>query len=193
MLEKTDKELITRCQNNKDLKAFEILIKRHQNKVRSVIYKFINNTEDLDDISQEAFIKAFRSINSFKGNSSISTWFCSIAINTCKDKLKSKKSYNQKVINIEDKRLNQISDNAVNTFEKNLSLTEDQKIVFTEIKKLPEEQKQAIILHDIEEYSYEDIAKIANCPVGTVKSRLFNARKKLKEKLKPLLTSITIT
>jgi RNA polymerase sigma-70 factor (ECF subfamily) len=186
----SDHELIKRCQKKKDLKAFETLIKRHQNKVRAVIYKLTINTEDLDDISQETFIKAFRSINSFKGNASFSTWLCSIAINTCKDRLRSKNRQEQNIIHMQEERLKEIPDNNEDSPDRQLSLSEDKQLVFKEIQKLPDAQKIALILHDIESFSYEEIATISNCPVGTVKSRLFNARKTIKEKLKPIISSI---
>lgn len=188
----TDKELVLKCQNNGDLKAFELLIKRHQDKVRSVIYKFISDPEELNDVSQESFIKAFKSIKTFKGNASISTWFCSIAVNTCKDRLRSKKIYSEKVINIDDQTIKEIPSNYYEAFEDSLILSEDQRLVFREIQSLPEEQKLAIILHDVEDFTYEDVAKLLQCPLGTVKSRLFNARKRLKEKLKPFITSLNL-
>jgi RNA polymerase sigma-70 factor (ECF subfamily) len=188
-----EKDLIKRTQKKNDLKAFEALVRLHQSRVRAVIYRFTQSVEDLDDISQEAFIKAFRAIKTFKGNSSFSTWLCSIAINTCKDKLRSNKRYQQKVVSIEDKNLNQIISEQDSDIEGHLNLTTEQNLVLKEIKKLPENQQLAIILHDIEEFSYEEIAKISNCPVGTVKSRLFNARKTLKDKLKTHITSITLS
>lgn len=191
-MEKTDHQLVSACQKHNDLKAFEQLIKRHQNKIRSVVYKFLNNAEDLDDISQEVFIKAFKSINSYRGDASFSTWLCKIAINTCKDKVKSQKSYSQKVISIDEERIKDIPENSSNCLDNLLTISEEQKLVFKEIKKLPTNQQLALILHDIEDLSYDEISKISDCPVGTVKSRLFNARKTLKEKLKSVITSINL-
>lgn len=191
-MQSPDKQLVEACQKNKDLKAFETLIKRHQNKVRSVIFKFLNTPDDLDDVSQEVFIKAFKSIQSYRYQASFSTWLCSIAINTCKDRLKSKKIHSEKVVNIDEHRFREIPEHPDKALERFITISEEQKIVFKEIKKLPLNQQTALILHDIEELSYEDIAKIAECPVGTVKSRLFNARKTLKYKLKSVISSITI-
>lgn len=189
-MELSDKDLVASCQKEKDLKAFEILIKRHQKKLRSVVFRFLRNTEDLDDVSQEVFIKAFKSIKSYRGNSSFSTWLCCIAVNTCKDKLKSQKNYNNKVINIDDKTFHQIPDNNSRSVERNFDMTEEQTLVHQVIKELPLSQQTAIILHDIEELTYEEISKISNCPIGTVKSRLFNARKYIKTKLLSLTSSI---
>lgn len=189
-MELSDKELLASCQKERNLKAFEILIKRHQKKVRSVIFRFLQNPDDLDDVSQEVFIKAFRSINSYRGDSSFSTWLCCIAVNSCKDKLKSQKNYNKKVVNINEKEYLQIPDNKKFLSEERLEHNEEQKIVFKAIKELPLNQQTAVILHDIEELSYEEISKISECPIGTVKSRLFNARKSLKEKLLSIMTSV---
>lgn len=191
-MEKTDKQLVEACKRNNDLKAFESLIKRHQNKVRSIVFKFLNTPDDLDDISQEVFIKAFKAIKTYRGDSSFSTWLCRIAINTCKDRLRHRKNYSQKVVNIEDNTLKEIPDQFSNV-EKYVTINEEKRLVFKEIKKLPEAQQIALILHDIEDMTYEEISHVAECPVGTVKSRLFNARKTLKDKLKSVITSINIS
>ncbi|MGD9579975.1 MAG: RNA polymerase sigma factor [Vampirovibrionia bacterium] len=190
---KSDAELIKACQKNNDLKAFETLIKRHQNKVRSVVYKFIKDTNDLDDISQEVFIKAFRSIKTYRSEAKFSTWLYRIAVNTCKDKLKSKHNKYNNVISIDEKIAEKIENTANDKTEDIIDLKADQKLVFKEIKNLPLKQQIVLILHDIEFLSYEEISKIANCPTGTVKSRLFNARKQLKEKLKPVISTIQLT
>jgi RNA polymerase sigma-70 factor (ECF subfamily) len=91
---------------------------------------------------------------------------------------------------MQEERLKEIPDNNEDSPDRQLSLSEDKQLVFKEIQKLPDAQKIALILHDIESFSYEEIATISNCPVGTVKSRLFNARKTIKEKLKPIISSI---
>lgn len=192
-MQKTETELIQACQTQQDLKAFEILIKQNQKMVRSVIYKFITNPDDLNDVSQEVFIKAFKSIKTYKSQSKFSTWLCRIAINSCKDKLKSKSRHQQKVVNIDEHDFMEIAETTNYTLEETVSASQEQKIVFQEIKKLPLNQRMALVLHDIEDMSYEEIAKITNCPVGTVKSRIFNARKSLKNKLKNVLSSIQIS
>ena len=192
-MEKTDKQLVEACKNNQDLKAFELLIKRHQHKVRSVVFKFLNNPDDLNDISQEVFIKAFKSIKSYRGEASFSTWLCRIAINTCKDNLKTKKVHAEKVVNINENTMKEIPEKYYNSLDRHISISEDQKMVFKEIKKLPFNQQLALVLHDIEDMTYEEIANLSECPIGTVKSRIFKARKTLKDKLKPLITSIQLT
>lgn len=189
----SEKELIYRCQKNGDLKAFETLIKQNQDKVRAVVYKFTQNNYDLDDISQDVFVKAFKSINKFKGTSSFSTWLYKIAINTCKDKLKSKKVELSKIVNIDDSNFKEIPNKVNNCIEDKINLSYEQTLVFKEINKLPEKQKTALILHDIEEMTYEEISNITETPVGTVKSRLFNARKTLKTALKEILTTIKVS
>lgn len=190
---KTDAELIQACQKSNDLKAFELLIKRHQDKIRAVVFKFINNTNDLDDISQEVFIKAFKSIKSYRSEAKFSTWLYRITINTCKDNIKSKLKKSEKVVSIDEKVMNKIHDSSNIDTELLLDLKSEQRLVFKEIKKLPLKQQIAIILHDIEFLSYEEISKVAECPIGTVKSRLFSARKQLKEKLQPHISTIQLT
>ena len=186
-MNKSDLELVNICKKNNDLKAFEILIKRHQCKVRSIIYRFLNNQEDLKDASQEVFIKAYKNLASFKGKSNFSTWLYQITVNTCKDKLRTKKLLENKFINITQEDLFEIPDNK--EIDTELNLEENKELIQKLIKSLPLEQQMTIVLHDIEEFSYEEISKILNCPLGTVKSRIFNARKALKEKFKPYLPS----
>lgn len=186
-MNKSDLELVNICKKNNDLKAFEVLIKRHQNKVRSIIYRFLNNPEDLKDASQEVFIKAFKNLRSFKGNSSFSTWLYQITANTCKDKLRAKKLLEAKIISITQDDLLKIPDNK--EIDTDLNIEENKELISKLIKSLPLEQQMTIVLHDIEDFSYEEISKILNCPLGTVKSRIFNARKALKDKFKPYLPS----
>jgi RNA polymerase sigma-70 factor (ECF subfamily) len=101
-------------------------------------------------------------------------------------------TYSQQVVNIEDRKLKDIPDKYGNV-EKYVTISEEKRLVFKEIKKLPEAQQVVLILHDIEDMTYEEISQVASCPVGTVKSRLFNARKTLKEKLRSVITSINIS
>jgi len=192
-MNKSDSELIKACQKNNDLKAFEILIKRHQDKVRAVVYKFINNSNELDDISQEVFIKAFKSIKSYRSEAKFSTWLYRIAINTCKDSIRSTMKKSEKVVSIDEMIINKVQDPSNIDTEMLIDLKAEQKLVFKEIKRLPLKQQLAIILHDIEFLSYEEISRIADCPIGTVKSRLFSARKELKEKLKHHISIIQTT
>lgn len=192
-MNKSDSELIKACQKNNDLKAFEILIKRHQDKVRAVVYKFINNSNELDDISQEVFIKAFKSIKSYRSEAKFSTWLYRITINTCKDSIRSTMKKTEKVVSIDEMIINKVQDSSNIDTEILIDLKAEQKLVFKEIKRLPLKQQLAIILHDIEFLSYEEISKIADCPIGTVKSRLFSARKELKEKLKHHISIIQTT
>lgn len=175
--------LIKACQANNDLKSFERLVKIHQISVRAVIYKLIPNPDDLEDMIQDVFIKAYQNITKFKGESSFKTWLCSIAINLCKNKILLNNRHKDKIISIDDKEFDMIPDNTSFNPEKFARLKETERSVLKVVKELPYNQQIAVILHDVEDFSYEDISKICNCPVGTVKSRLFNARKALKDKL----------
>ena len=176
----SDDLLIKRCQKKKDLDAFECLIKKHQNLVRSLVYKFFPNSEDFDDVSQEVFIKIFKNIESYKFTSSFSTWLYSVAVNTCKDKLRSNKNKQKRLVSTDEDCLHQIPDSRKGTAEQTILQNEEQAYLLQEINKLPEKHRIPLVLHDIEEVSYEEIAKICDCPVGTVKSRIFNARNKLR-------------
>lgn len=175
--------LVKACQDKNDLKSFEILIKMNQQTVRSVIYKLIPNPDEIDDIIQDVFIKAYKNIKMFKCESRFKTWLCSIAINICKNRIVLSTRKQKKIVSIDDKEFDKIPDNSIFNPEKYARLKETEKIILKTIKELPYNQQIAVILHDVEDFSYEDIAKICNCPVGTVKSRLFNARKALKDKL----------
>src|SRR3989339_1440270 len=128
-MNKSDSELIKACQKNNDLKAFEILIKRHQDKVRAVVYKFINNSNELDDISQEVFIKAFKSIKSYRSEAQFSTWLYRIAINTCKDSIRSTKKKSEKVVSIDEMIINKVQDPSNIDTEMLIDLKAEQKLV----------------------------------------------------------------
>lgn len=175
-----EQNLIKEIKEKKDIKSFEKLIKLHQKNVRSLVFKFFPNHDELDDVSQDIFIKIYKSIEKFKGDSLFSTWLYRVTVNTCKDKLKSKQRLKNKLVSLEDYHTVNISDDNTSNNSNNIYISERQQFVLDNIKKLPREQQIAIILHDVKDVSYEEISKICNCSIGTVKSRLFNGRKHLK-------------
>ncbi|OGI23526.1 MAG: hypothetical protein A2287_00970 [Candidatus Melainabacteria bacterium RIFOXYA12_FULL_32_12] len=168
--------------NHKDI---ENIIESYNAKIQGVIKRFNKTENDIDDIKQEIYIKTWKNISKYRGDSNIWSWLNKITINTCKDYLRSSKSHlmtdsdPEKIIqNIPDKKL---------CPEKNTILSERQKLILDSINKLNPKLREVIILYDIEDLTYEEIANKTKRPIGTVKSRLFNARKALREELKTLL------
>lgn len=182
----SDKALISLIKNG-DKEAFSILIKRYEKKVLNILYLQLGNTPDLEDLAQEVFIKVFKNVKNFRGESQFSTWLYRIAVNVSYDyKRKSKDIYS-----LDDP----LKEDEEDTFEKIIPNNNDEdplSIIEGEdlrnklrklIKELPKEYQEVLILREYEGLSYEEISKILNCPIGTVESRLFRARKELKEKL----------
>lgn len=162
---------------------FKKIINSHKNDVRTVI-KNITGSQN-DDLEQEVYIKAWKNIDDYKHKGKFKQWICTISANISRDYLKSK-TYKQTKFhdNSEDAVLN-ISDNTPP--DARIYSIERQKTIWKAINELPKKNKEVIILFDMEEMTYEEISKKINCPVGTVKSRLYNARKKLAESLKDLI------
>lgn len=176
--------LVKLVQDKKDMIAFEILVKRYQDMVCNVCFRFMGQREEAFDCAQETFIKVYENIRKFKHLSSFKTWLYRIAVNTCKNRLASgqfkiyqKTDYINEKIEIESS-----SDSPAVHFEKQRL----QKIVQDAIDKLPLDQKQLIILRDIQQLSYQEIKEITGLPEGTIKSKISRAREKLKEILKDI-------
>jgi len=182
-----EKELIDSLKKG-DSSAFETIIDMHSKKVYSLAYNFLGNHQDAEDIVQMVFIKVFQKIKGFKAKSTFSTWLHRITINCCKDLIKSK--YRSQTYYLED--LNPDDKKGVDNFTpSNQPLPSDyvqakeiNEIISSALDNLSFEHREIIILREREGLSYEEISKILNCNMGTVMSRLFNARKKLAEVLK---------
>ncbi|NMB32796.1 MAG: sigma-70 family RNA polymerase sigma factor [Clostridium sp.] len=177
-----EKNLIKKARTG-DIKAFEELIKGCQSKVFNIAYRMVGNTDEAYEIAQEVFLKAYKSIKDFKGNSLFSTWLYRITTNTCLDELRKKK----KVISLdEDIKFgdasikHQIRDDSPGP-EDLIEKAETVKLVNEMIELLPEDYKSVIVLRDIQGFSYKEISQIIKCPIGTVKSRINRARQMLKE------------
>lgn len=185
----SDESLVKRCQTGDSL-AFETLVVRYQRQIFSLIHRMTNNPEVVEDLAQDVFISAFKAIGEFKGNSSFFTWLYRIAINKCKNYLTSLKG---SPIPLGDKRsegenfLLDIADRRTNP-QTALLAGELLEQIDEALESLPEDQKMALILYDLEGLSYQEIAEILHCPIGTVRSRLARARLTLKEKLKAYFT-----
>lgn len=185
----TDKEIIERVKNG-DKKAYDLLVLKYQQRVINLISRFVKNHADALDISQETFIKAYKALPNFRGESAFYTWLYRIAVNTAKNHL----TVQSRKITKSDYDVTEIEQ-----IEGNMSLTEQttpenllikdelQDIVLNTIENLPEDLKSAIMLREIEGLSYEEIAAVMECPVGTVRSRIFRARETIDNKIKPLL------
>lgn len=183
-----DRVLVERVQNG-DKKAFNLLVLRYQNKVASLISRYVPSA-DIPDVAQEAFIKAYRAINSFRGESAFYTWLYRIAVNTAKNYLIAQGRRPPSSDIDADDAENYENASALKEVAnpENLMLSEELKrVVFKTIESLPEELRMAISLRELDGLSYEDIAIVMDCPVGTVRSRIFRAREVIDSKVQPLI------
>jgi RNA polymerase sigma-70 factor (ECF subfamily) len=184
-----DAELVKRVQAG-DTAAFDILVQKYQHKVINLVGRFVSDHAECQDIAQDAFIKSFRAINSFRGDSQFYTWLYRIAANTAKNFLASRARKSPGyTVDVEDAEHFE-GESRLKEYDnpENLLLTEEIKTtVFNAIGKLPEDLKSAITLREIDGLSYEEIAQVMDCPIGTVRSRIFRARDVIDKELRPLL------
>ena len=159
-----------------DVKAFDILVVKYQDRLVYSVYKFCNDFDLSQDIAQEAFVKAFRNINKFRGDSSFYTWIYRIAINTAKNYFSNKsrgaETYNEDIL---DNALSDMSLNSDNP-ETLLAAEEMKDAINQAFQDLPDEIRSTLSLREYDGLSYEEIAKVQNCPIGTVRSRIFKGR-----------------
>jgi RNA polymerase sigma-70 factor (ECF subfamily) len=161
-----------------DKTAFQFLVKRHKEKVRNIVYITMNNSALVDDIAQEVFITIYRNLKHFRFESQFTTWLYRITVNKCKDYLR---KMNVRKIFLPIEEGNEIGESPTPVENKDVS-----KIVNNAISKLPVKLRMPLILKDIEGFSYQEISETLNCEMGTVKSRIFRGRERLKEILKPM-------
>jgi len=185
-----DRQLVARAQNG-DKRAFELLVEKYQRKLARLLSRFIRDPAEVEDVTQEAFIKAYRALPAFRGDSAFYTWLYRIGINTAKNYLMAmgRRAPTSTEVEAEDaegfEEGEQLRD--INTPESLLLSNEIAETVNSTIEELPEELRTAIQMREIEGMSYEDIAKAMDCPIGTVRSRIFRAREAIAEQLRPLL------
>jgi len=185
-----DQQLVERAQRG-DKRAFELLVEKYQRKLGRLLARFIRDPAEVEDVTQEAFIKAYRALPAFRGDSAFYTWLYRIGINTAKNYLMAlgRRAPTSTEVEAEDAEGfedgEQLRD--INTPESMLLSKEIAETVSATIEQLPEELRTAIQLREIEGMSYEDIARIMDCPIGTVRSRIFRAREAIAERLRPLL------
>jgi RNA polymerase sigma-W factor len=184
-----DSELIKKVKLG-DSKAYDRLLKKYKNSVFNLVLRMVRNTPEAEDLTQEAFIKAFNSLSSFNEDYAFSTWLYKIASNNCIDYFRKRKlqTYSlDKPLQYKDSELqHEIPDPDLNP-EKSILASERSKIIKEAIESLPKKYYTAIVLRHTEEKTYEEIAEILNLPLGTVKARIFRAREMLNKALKDRL------
>ena len=171
--------------------AFDLLVKKYQQKVMNLVSRYIKDNSEVMDITQEAFIKAYRALPNFRGESAFYTWLYRIAINTAKNFLvaKGRRPPGTDVDSREAESFSNVDALKENASPERMVLSQELKqILFDAFEKLPKDLKRAIELRELEGLSYEQIAEEMQCPVGTVRSRIFRAREIIEEKIKPLIT-----
>jgi len=185
-----DQKLVEKAQGG-DKHAFDLLVGKYQRKLGRLLSRFIRDPAEVEDVTQEAFIKAYRALPSFRGESAFYTWLYRIGINTAKNYLVSqnRRAPTTTEFDTDDAETFEDGDQLrdINTPESVLLSKQIGETVNSAMDALPEELRVAIVLREIEGLSYEEIAQIMNCPIGTVRSRIFRAREAVAAKLRPLL------
>jgi RNA polymerase sigma-70 factor (ECF subfamily) len=184
-----DQELVARVQKG-DKRAFDLLVRKYQHKVVNLISRYIRDSSEVFDVAQEAFIKAYRALPQFRGESAFYTWMYRIAINTAKNYLVAQ-GRKLPSVDIDAQEAEQYEgESSLKDYDtpEHISLKDEiESTVLEAIEELPEDLRIAITLREMEGLSYEEIAEAMQCPVGTVRSRIFRAREAIDKRLKPLL------
>lgn len=184
-----DQALVERVQQG-DKRAFDLLVLKYQHRVMKLISRLVRNADDVQDVAQESFIKAYRALKNFRGDSAFYTWLYRIAINTAKNHLvASGRKATTSAVDAQDAEQYESGDwlREYATPEKEMLASEINDVIKKCINELPDDLKEAITLREMEGLSYEDIAAVMDCPIGTVRSRIFRAREAIDTQLKPLL------
>jgi RNA polymerase sigma-70 factor, ECF subfamily len=185
-----DQQLVERVQRG-DKRAFDLLVVKYQRKLGRLLSRFIRDPSEVEDVTQEAFIKAYRALPNFRGDSAFYTWLYRIGINTAKNHLVAmgRRAPTSTEMDAEEAENLESGDQLrdLNTPENQMMSRQVGDTVNQTLQELPEELRMALTLREIEGLSYEEIATAMQCPVGTVRSRIFRAREAVAAKLKPLL------
>lgn len=187
--QKTDLLLVRRVQAGEKA-AFDLLVLRYQHKVANLVSRFVHDHSEVQDVTQEAFIKAYRSIEGFRGDSAFYTWLYRIAVNTSKNYLaaRARRPMSKLVSNEDAEQFESAGALRENADPASEAATDELARVIREtIRNLPDELRTAITLRELKGLTYEEIAQVMECPVGTVRSRIFRAREAIDQQLKPLL------
>lgn len=185
----TDQALVERVQSG-DKKAFDLLVLKYQQRIMKVLSRYVRDPSEVQDLAQEAFIKAYRALPNFRGDSAFYTWLYRIAINTAKNFIvaQGRRPPNDDIEATEAEQYD--GESALKDYaspERETLRDEIRETVFKAIDELPEDLKTAITLRELEGMSYEEIAEAMDCPIGTVRSRIFRAREAIDTQLRPLL------
>ena len=183
--ELTDKQLVERVKRG-DKRAFDLLILKYQHKIIGLVGRYLRDQDEVQDVTQESFIKAYRALPNFKGDSAFYTWLYRIAINTAKNHLVSRsRRPPDSDIDADDREFQDnyavLKDNE--SPEDVLAMGQMESVIYRAIGDLPEELKVAVTLREFEGLSYDEIAEVMECPVGTVRSRIFRAREAIEKKI----------
>lgn len=185
-----DQQLVERTQRG-DKRAFELLVAKYQRKLGRLISRFIRDPAEVEDVTQEAFIKAYRALPAFRGDSAFYTWLYRIGINTAKNYLLASGRRAPTSTTFDAEEAEGFEDagllHEVSTPENELMSKQVVEVVNASLQQLPDDLRTALTLREIEGLSYEEIASVMNCPVGTVRSRIFRAREAIAQNLRPLL------
>lgn len=180
----TDKQLVERVQRG-DKRAFDLLVLKYQHRIVGLVGRYLRDQDEVQDVAQEAFIKAYRALPRFRGDSAFYTWLYRIAINTAKNHLvsRSRRPPDSDVdVDMEDGSFYESLSDTVNP-ENSLATDQLEAVVYKAIDDLAEDLKVAVTLREFEGLSYEEIAEVMDCPVGTVRSRIFRAREAIEKKI----------
>lgn len=187
--QKTDQQLVEKVQNG-DKQAYNLLVLKYQNRVTNLVARYVKNSGDVADVTQEAFIKAYRALPNFRGESAFYTWLYRIAVNSAKNYLVSQsRKPPANDVDADEAEFYEGGEvlHEMASPEKKLLTKEIETVLLAAVAKLPEDLRMAITLREMEGMSYEDIATVMECPVGTVRSRIFRAREAVDNAIRPLL------
>ncbi|MCB1748707.1 MAG: RNA polymerase sigma factor RpoE [Gammaproteobacteria bacterium] len=185
----TDNELVTRVQQG-DKNAFDLLVLKYQHRIVKLVSRYVREPSDALDVTQETFLKAYRALPNFRGDSAFYTWIYRIAINTAKNYLValSRRPTEVDLENDDGEPLDlEGLQKSLDTPEHLLLTEEIRETILDAMRKLPDDLREAIMLREVDGLSYEEIATVMDCPIGTVRSRIFRAREAIDTRLKPLL------
>jgi len=185
----TDQQLVDRVLGG-DKQAFNLLVLRYQHRVAALIARFVSDPHEVEDVTQDAFIKAYRALKLFRGESAFYTWLYRIAVNTAKNHLVARNRRPPAVdVDVDDSETNEIAAplQELDTPEACLTTEKLRQAINEAIDELPEELKTAFTLREFSGLSYEDITEVMGCPVGTVRSRIFRAREAIDKRIRELL------
>ena len=187
----TDLDLVKRVQKG-DRRAFDVLVRKYQHRMLGLIGRYISDWAEAQDVAQDAFVRAYRALPNFRGESAFYTWLYKIAVNTAKNHLVAQRRRPQGVdVELEDavylESASRLKDNS--TPERELMRQEIEQTVFAAVESLPDDLRMAITLREVDGLSYEQISEVMNCPIGTVRSRIFRARDAIDQRIRPLVGS----